>query len=335
MRRVAWLQILIGWLPVWALLAVMIFTVHGGPFAGAAILALRLVVAGAVLGLLVFRLTLRLPWPRPLRVSFVGIHCAAATAYSLTWFAFNSVVESAFRGAPVIVVGYGLGPYLVLGVWLYVMIAGVSYSAQAADRAALAEASAAKAQLAALRSQLNPHFLFNALHTVVQLMPREPQRAAQTAEELAGLLRETIEEDRDVVTLARELAFVERYLGLERLRFGDRLRVSVNVAENARGATVPSFAVQTLVENAVRHAAAPRVEPTDIHVDASVSGGALVVTVRDTGGGAPPATNGSGTGLKRLRERLAVLYGGAARLDAGPTAGGFAATLTIPQEAGD
>ena len=335
MRRVAWVQILIGWLPVWALLAVMVFTAHGGLFSVAALVSLRLVIAGAVIGLLVFRLTMRLPWPRPLRVSFVAIHCVAAAAYSVSWFALNSVIQSLVRGETVIVIGYGLGPYFVLGVWLYVMIAGVSYSAQSADRAALAEAAAARAQLAALRSQLNPHFLFNALHTVVQLIPREPKRAAHVAEELAGLLRETIEEDRDVVTLDRELAFVEKYLSLERVRFGERLRVRVNVAESARSATVPSFAVQTLVENAVRHGAAPRVEPTDISVDAGGSGGVLVVTVRDTGGGASPATNGSGTGLKRLRERLGVLYGGTARLDAGPAAGGFVATLTIPQEAGD
>jgi len=170
---------------------------------------------------------------------------------------------------------------------------------------------------------------------VVQLIPREPKRAAQAAEELAELLRETIEEDRDVVTLDRELTFVEKYLNLERVRFGDRLRVSVNSAPDARSASVPSFAVQTLVENAVRHGAAPRVEPTDIAVDAKVSNSTLVVTVRDSGGGAAPPTNGSGTGLKRLRERLAVLYGGAARLDAGPAAGGFVATLTIPQEADD
>jgi len=334
-RRVVWLQLLIGWLPIWALFVALILAAHGGPFIAAAHNSLRMVLAGAVLGLVVHRLTERLPWPRPFRLTFLGAHILAATAYAVAWFFLNSAIESVFRWAPVIVIGYGIVPFLILGVWLYVMIAGVAYSAQSADRAAQAEATAAKAQLAALRSQLNPHFLFNALHTVVQLIPREPKRAAQAAEELAELLRETIEEDRDVVTLDRELTFVEKYLSLERVRFGDRLRVAVNAPEGVRSATVPSFAVQTLVENAVRHGAAPRVEPTDIAVEAIVSNGTLVVTVRDSGGGAAPSTNGSGTGLKRLRERLAVLYGGAARLEAGPAAGGFLATLSIPQEASD
>ena len=233
--------------------------------------------------------------------------------------------------------GYFLIGYLILGVWLYVMVAGVSYTAIATERAARAEANAARSQLAALRSQLNPHFLFNALHTVVQLIPREPRRAAQAAEQLAGLLRGTIEEDRDLVPLAEEWAFVERYLELERLRFGDRLRVHVEMTDGARATLIPLFAVQTLVENAVRHGAAPKVEPTDLFIRAGTENGTLVVTVRDSGDGASTAQmEGSGTGLKRLRERLAVLYGDAAQLDvANEPSGGFLASLVIPRAAAD
>ncbi len=335
-RRVVWVQVLIGWLPIWALFTALIMAAHDGDFVPAAHIAARMIVAGALLGILVHRLTERLAWPRPFRIAFIAIHIVAAGAFAGIWFILNSVIETIVRGTPVIVIGYGIVPFLVLGIWLYVMVAGVSYSAKAADRAALAEASAAKAQLAALRSQLNPHFLYNALHTVVQLIPREPKRAATAAEELAGLLRGTIDTDHDVAPLSEELAFVEKYLSIERIRFDDRLRVRVDASDAARSAMVPSFSVQTLVENAVRHGATPRVEPTDITIAASVAGKTIVITVSDSGVGGSGASSANGTGLKRLRERLAALYGGAATLVAGPApAGGYSATLSLPLEQPD
>jgi LytS/YehU family sensor histidine kinase len=262
----------------------------------------------------------------------------AAGVFAVSWFLLNSVIESVLRGHAVIVIGVGVGPYLVLGVWIYVMVAGVAYAAAATERAARAEALAARSQLAALRAQLHPHFLFNALHTVVQLIPHEPRRAAQAAELVAALLRTTIEQDRDLVSLGEEWAFVEGYLGVERIRFGDRLRVRVDMPDDARSALIPSFAVQALVENAVRHGAAPREEPTEVSVTARAADGVLTVTVRDTGAGATPEqlSAAGGTGLRRLRERLTVLYAHRARLDVTPGAtSGLTASLVLPLEPAD
>lgn len=331
-----WLQLLIGWVPVWALFATLILAGHPGtrPL-GASLVALRMVVAAAALGLLVRRLTHRFPWPHPFRLGFVPGHAIAAVAYAFAWIVLNGALEGLFRGRFAMMVGPGVGPFLVLGIWVYVMVAGVSYATQATERAARAETMAARSQLAALRGQLNPHFLFNALHTVVQLIPREPRRATQAAEQVAGLLRTTLEEDRDVVPLADELEFVERYLEVERLRFGDRLQVRVDVTEDARTVPVPAFALQTLVENAIRHGAAPRVEPTDIVIAGRRDRDTLILTVRDTGAGATPEdlTRGSGTGLQRLRDRLSALYDTRARLDLTPgSTGGFTASLTLPAE---
>lgn len=328
-----WLQLLIGWLPVWALYSTLIYAMHSPiDIAHAAMGGLRGVAPAAALGLVVHRMTRRLPWPRPFRAWFVGVHILAAAAYSVAWMLLASAVESILRQRLVLSVGPGIVPFLVLGVWFYVMIAGVSYATEATARAARAEAVAANSQLAALRAQLHPHFLFNALHTVVQLIPREPARAAEAMEEVAALLRTTIEEDRDLVTLDEEWQFVERYLQIERIRFAERLLVRSEIAVPARHALIPSFALQTLVENAVRHGASPRVEPTEITVTATVGPDVLTVRVHDTGAGAPAhATAGKGTGLARLRERLTALYGGAARLDVAAGArGGFTATLTIP-----
>jgi len=337
-RRLVWLQLLIGWLPVWALFTMLMVSAHSVDAMHAAMAALRMIVPAAALGLVVQRFIERHPWPGRVRLSFVVVHHLAAAAFSIAWIALNSLIESVLQQAFVLVVGVGIVSFLLLGVWLYVMIAGVSYATQATERAARAEANAARAQLAALRSQVNPHFLFNALHTVVQLIPREPRQAAQAAEQLATLLRTAIEEDRDIVSVTEELAFIEKYLEVERIRFGCRLRVRVDVSGEARSASIPSFAAQTLVENAVRHGAAPCVEPTDVTIAAFVANGALTLTVRDTGAGATEEQmrNGSGTGLRRLRERLAVLYGGRARLDlASSAAGGLTASLVVPQDPGD
>ena len=332
-RRVVWLQLLIGWLPVWGLFTIIIVTVHGTGLHGAAFVALRMSVAAAVLGLFVQRLTERLPWPKPVRPLFVLVHIGLAAAYAVSFVALNSVIESVLRGAAVLVVGSGLAPFLGAGVWLYVMIAGVSYTTLATERAANAEANAARARLEAMRAQLQPHFLFNALHAVVQLIPREPARAAQAAEQLAALLRGTIEEDRDLVPASEEWEFVERYLALERLRFGDRLVVHSEISPDAGDVLVPLFAIQTLVENAVRHGAAPRIEPTTIRMSGRVVNGDAIFVVEDTGSGATAAqmTATSGTGLRRLRERLRALYGGEARLDVASGATGFSATLIVPR----
>lgn len=335
-RRVLWLQLIIGWLPVGALFTMLIVVAHQTPLLDAALISLRMIVAGAILGTFVRRLAERLPWPHPFRVTFAMAHLVSAVIYAAAWILVISGIESALRGRLALVEGPGLTAFLLLGVWLYIMVAAVTYATLAAERTAYAEFLAARAQLATLRAQLNPHFLFNALHSVMHLIPIEPARAAQAAEQLGDLLRHSIEEDRDLVTLAEEWRFVERYLDIERLRFGERLHVETDIADDATHAAIPSFALLTLVENAVRHSVQERLEPTTVSVRARVDHGALLVTVHDTGAGMRVSglDSGDGTGHRRLRDRLMALYGASARLDllndAGATNGGFSARLTIP-----
>jgi LytS/YehU family sensor histidine kinase len=318
------------------LFTTLIVTAHpGSTFLGASMVGLRMIVAAAILGVGVQRLTNRLAWPHPFRVPFAAIHVLAAGGYAAAWLALNSAIESLVRGQAVLVTGPGVGAFLILGVWIYVMVAGVSYATAATERAARAEAMAARAQLAALRAQLNPHFLFNALHAVVQLIPREPRRASQAAEQVAALLRTAIEEDRDLVPLSEEWRFVQRYLDLERIRFGDRLQVRAHLPDDTGSVLIPSFALQTLVENAVRHGAAPREQVTELAVTASTAGDVLTVTVQDNGVGATnEQLNGDqGTGLQRLRERLTALYADRARLELATDAGaGVRASIELPLE---
>jgi LytS/YehU family sensor histidine kinase len=244
------------------------------------------------------------------------------------------VIDSIVHGRVVWQVGPGFAPTMITGIWLYVVVASSAYATLAGQRTAKLEAHAARMQLDTLRTQLHPHFLFNALHTVVQLIPSDPRAAVRAAEQLAAALRTAVEEHRDVIPLHDEWAFVERYLALERIRFGVRLRVQESIAQDALDALLPSFALQTLVENAVRHGAAPRVAPTALTIDAQLEGTTLRVTVRDDGDGAhvQAVEEGTGTGLRRLRERMRWLYGDSARLDimSAPQQG-FAATLYVPQ----
>jgi signal transduction histidine kinase len=331
-RRWIWAQLLIGWLPVWALYATMILAMHGGSAFDAISIAARAIGAAALLSWPVLWLTERFPWPRPVRVAFVLLHLGGAAAFSVAWILLASAIEGLMRHRFFLIAPAGVVPFLSIGIWLYIAVAGVSYAARATERAARAEATAARSQLAALRGQLNPHFLFNALHTVVQLIPVEPARAAEAAERLAGLLRSATAEDRDLVPLAEERGFVERYLALEALRFGERLIVRTAFAAELDEAEVPSFALQTLVENAVRHGAALREAATTIVIAARAEGGTLVLEVRDDGSGVDLASaNETGTGLRRLRERLAVLYGGRASLTLTSAPDhGFTATVRLP-----
>ena len=337
-RGWVWLQLVVAWLPMWALFSALIMIAHDLPLPDAALGGLRMVVAGAVLGIGVSRFVARTPWPYPFRFGFVAAHVLAAAAYALTWWVLICVIDSFVIGHLAISIGPGIGAFIITGVWLYIMVAGVAYANLAAQRAAKIEAHAARTQLDALRSQLHPHFLFNALHTVVQLIPTDPRAASRAAEMLAAALRTTIQEQRDILSLAEEWAFVERYLAIERIRFGERLRVDAEIPTAALAASLPSFALQTLVENALRHGAAPRIEATQVTISAALTNATLTLKVSDDGGGASAQEieHGSGSGLRRLRERMRWLYGDRAQLQLISEPGaGFAATLIVPQDGND
>jgi signal transduction histidine kinase len=332
-RAWAWVQIALAWLPMWAVFTALIMSAHDVPLLPAMIASARMIVPGALLGFGVYTFTLRIPWPHPFRLRFVGVHVLAAIVYACIWLGAVVTVDYVISHHFVLREGPGIIAFLMTGVWLYLVVAGVAYANSAAQRAALLQAHAARAQLAQLRAQLHPHFLFNTLHTIVQLIPTAPRAASHAAEELAGVLRTVIEEDRDLVPLAEELSFVERYLRIEHVRFGERLRVEKCLDDAALPLLVPSFAVQTLVENALRHGAAPKVGTTTVTIRATVTGGALTLIVRDDGVGASPQelTRAGSTGLRRLRERLHWAFGERAKLGIDSSPGtGFTATLTLP-----
>jgi len=139
-RAWLWTQVAAAWLPVWALFTVLMMDVHGLAFGVASIGSLQLIVAAALLAYPVYRFARRHPWPHPFRAGFALRHVAGAALYAAGWIAVVSVIRSAMVGQLVVAVGPGLTPFLVMGVWLYLIVAGVIYANEAARRAGELEA---------------------------------------------------------------------------------------------------------------------------------------------------------------------------------------------------
>jgi sensor histidine kinase YesM len=175
---------------------------------------------------------------------------------------------------------------------------------------------AAEAQLRSLESRIHPHFLFNALNSISSLIAVDPARAEQIVGRLAALLRASLDtSSQPLIPLRQELTIVESYLDIEKARFGDKLRGSVNVPSELQDTQVPPMSVQSLVENAVKHGITPHSGVGELLVIASAENGSLRIEVRDTGPGFDLTTIRAGHGLDNLVERLDALFGARARLN--------------------
>jgi len=210
-------------------------------------------------------------------------------------------------------------------------------AAQTEGRAARLQLSLAEARIHALRMELNPHFLFNALNAVAGLVRRrEHDGAVDMLARLSDLLRTTLDRDMPAeVPLSDELVFLGRFVDIEQVRFGDRLRVTWDIDPDVRSALVPPLILQPLVENAVRHGISRRPGPATLKIAARREGLHLELVVRDSGDGLVPNDNThgrEGIGLSNTRARLVALYGdGAATLDvADAPGGGVRARIMVP-----
>jgi sensor histidine kinase YesM len=192
---------------------------------------------------------------------------------------------------------------------------------------------AGEAKLASLASRIHPHFLFNTLNSISALIREDPARAERTVERLAALLRYSLDTNsHPLVHLGNELRVVEDYLEIERTRFGDRLRYTVDVPPETRECDAPPLALQTLVENCIKHSIAPRRSGGEIGISARFESGELVIEVRDDGPGFDPSVLKRGHGLDNLQERLNALFGGEASMDIGHRDGFTVVTLVLPQK---
>ncbi len=279
---------------------------------------------------LIWRLSGRVPWPRWLGGKFVWVHTLATGLFAVYWTILSPVLEAALMGewpGQISWITPLTGWRMLGGIWLYFVIAGLSYAIRNATRvqeeerrASRAEALAAESRLTALRSNIRPHFLFNALHSINVLMDTNPPRAQEANEQLADLLRYAVRQrDSEFVSLGEEWSFAMGYLDMQRIRFGDRLRVEESLPGDLKSIQVPVFSLQPLVENAVLHGVEPDPDGGFVQLRAILVGGhderLRVEITNSTYGQAEQRADGHGTGLQTLSERLRVLYDGAASLE--------------------
>jgi two-component system, LytTR family, sensor histidine kinase AlgZ len=192
--------------------------------------------------------------------------------------------------------------------------------------------AALEARLSSLESRLHPHFLFNTLNAIAELIHENPDRAERTVERLATLLRASLDAtERGLVPLSRELELVNDYLEIEKARLGDRLAYAVDVAPALAACQVPPLAVQTLVENSIKHAIAPRPGGGHLRIDATAADGRLVVGVWDDGPGFGGEIIQPGHGLENLQSRLAARFGDDGALTVAREGGGTRVTIVIPR----
>jgi len=191
---------------------------------------------------------------------------------------------------------------------------------------------AVEARLRSLESRIHPHFLFNTLNSISSLIAVNPSRAEQIVGRLATLLRASLDTSKQpLIPLQQELAMVESYVDIERVRFGDKLRGSVDVPAELQNASVPPMSVQALVENAVKHGIAPCSGGGEVRVTASADDGSLRIEVRDTGPGFDLTAIPAGHGLDNLVERLDALFGEKARLNVFRKDGHSVVEMVLPR----
>ena len=336
-----------AWLPYLAVY-VVVFLASGAPPGTALRGGIANVLPEAALGALVVRLPSRLPWPEGRRGRFLARQAGLAAAFSVASTAGKLLLialdrarlAGAARAGPL---DLRIVPWqLFVSFLVYLTLASVVYALANAERvrreaarAVRAEALRAQAELAALRAQLNPHFLLNTLHSVLGLVAREPTAAEAALERLGDLLHYALRVHRgrlDQVGFREEWDFVCSYLDLEKLRLGERLRVSLAADPEVFAGVVPPFCLQPLVENAVRHAVAPRAEGGCVTIEARRAGPDIRLEVRDDGPGRITSeVEEGGLGLRIVEERLAVLYRGQATFGAEcPREGGYRVRLSVP-----
>jgi two-component system sensor histidine kinase AlgZ len=191
---------------------------------------------------------------------------------------------------------------------------------------------ATEAQLASLESRIHPHFLFNTLNSISSLIPEDPKRAERLVEQMAALLRFSLDANQaGLVPLAAELKVVADYLEIEQARFGDRLRYQIDVAAGLDATRVPPLAVQTLVENSVKYAVAPSRVGGDIRISGTRDNGHLRVEINDQGPAFSLESAPSGHGLDNLKDRLAALFGNQAALTLERHENRNSVILSVPQ----
>jgi sensor histidine kinase YesM len=269
----------------------------------------------------------------------VGVHAAIGVAALVLWAVTQAGLMRLF-------VGPDFWRVVYQDTWMFqLLIVGTTYAAglglgltfQGFERERLRqhheaelESAAREAELQAIKTQLEPHFLLNSLNSVLALIRHDPAAAEQMVGRLASLLHRVFDRlNQHFVPLGPELDMMRDYLEVERVRFDDRLRFDIRVESDASAVLVPPLLLQPLVENAVKHGIEPHARPGTITIDARLACNRLHIAIADTGDGPTSAATG-GRGLELTRRRLDSVYGDSAQLRTERVSSGFCVSLDLP-----
>ncbi len=332
-----------AWIPVALLLTALVHLADSGPWRLALALILPLCAIYAFQCLPAWYLCRSFPLRTSGRLRLAAVLSAAAMISASLWlFAGSgwalllSRAPDFTQAAPLFNRSYPL--LLAAGVLLFFLAAAVSYlmvaaaeSREAEHKALEMKILAQEAELKALKAQIDPHFLFNCLNSVVSLIPSDPEKARRMCLLLSDFLRRSLQmAPVGVIPLAEELSLLEGYLEIERIRFGQRLKVNFEIDEESRSCPVPPLLLLPLIENAVNHGIASRVEGGEITVQARRHGGRLTVCIANPVDAGHKQPQSKGIGLANVSGRLTALQGGDARLDTYEKDGMFHAEIRMP-----
>lgn len=285
------------------------------------------------------------------RVSFIRLlltHLIAAAFISFVWTQFGGVLSYVilspekfdsltrqFQPQVNAIFTIGVLLYLLSVAFHYVLIA-MEESRSAEARAAEARVLARDAELKALKAQINPHFLFNSLNSISALTSVDPAKAREMCILLSEFLRMTLGlGEKSAISLSEELALLDRFLAIEKVRFGARLRVEENIQEESKPLLVPPLVLQPLVENAIIHGIANLPEGGTIRLLSQSQDGWLSITVENTFDPEATSARRNGMGLANVRRRLEGCYGGQSTLQVSSDASQFRVQLSLPAKSGD
>jgi len=294
----------------------------------------------ALLSVPVIQLTKRFHFEAASRIPSLGAHLLGSVLFSLGYMVIRAWVgtwqsAAAFTEAfqPLLVKTWHFN-FLIYWVIVAVTCAFNYYNKyrEREVRAIELEKRLVQAKLQALQMQLNPHFLFNSLHSISALMHQDVEAADRMISRLSELLRAALDnKENQEVALRNELDFLRRYLDIEKIRFGSRLTIDIQAPAETLAARVPNLILQPLVENAIRHGVEPHARPGRIQLRAQRQGDGLTIEVHDNGSGVTSEALVDGVGLSNTRARLRTLYGDAHVFEfQHPAEGGFLVRMTIP-----
>jgi len=336
---------LVAWIPLLALLVYVMWASGGMTWLDAAIVLAPSCLVYAFACLSPWYICGTLPFGPDNWQSMAMTFGMASTACSLVlvggaWLTASAIAQTGrLAGLEQRLHGH-LALLFGMGVLLYLLSAGLHYAALAVETSHEAERQTAEArtlareaELQALRNQINPHFLFNSLHSISALATQDGARAREMCIRLADFLRSSLGlGSRESIPLREELALARSYLEVEHVRFGARLQVVEEVAATCQECGIPAPLLQPLVENAVKHGVAGMLEGTAIRLAVEQSGGAVSITVENAFDPEMPMPRKLGIGLSQVRRRLEVRYGEQASFEAGVYGRVYRVVLRFPCE---